>query len=80
MEMETALNINALADDGSQHENRNEAYAALKQAVDDYMRLMEQLHHNSQATDEAGLDAKFAQLDAAHRAWVAVSGIKIKPI
>ncbi len=77
---ETAPNINSLAHDQSQHENRDEAYTALKLAVDEYMQLMEQLHADSQVANEAGLDTKFAALDEAHRAGVAISGVNIKPI
>ncbi len=82
---ETAPNINALAHDDVQHENSSEAYAALKQAVQEYLSLIEQLHNNSHADNAAGVDvkgvdARFAALDEAHRTWLATSGVKIKPI
>ena len=77
---ETALNINDLAAPVRQDESKDESFADLKNAIANYVDLIEALEKDPQSLTEAQVENSFALLNEAHTTCIAASGLKMKPV
>lgn len=76
----TAKNVNDIAEITGKTESRDEAHHALKSALSAYAAIIEDLYQQPHSVKSVEVDSLFADLDQAHKNWMAISGVAIKPM